>query len=198
MGRFTGFLGLVVILAAAWLFSRKKKSIKPQHRRLGPGAAIRLCPVGAENRFRQDIPGHRRGREQHAGLRAGRHRVHVRPLGVPGRAVRRHLRVPGSAHHHLHRLVLLHPVLPGRHAVGGERHGHRDAKGHGHQRRGVAQRGGQHLHGPDRSAAHHQAVPRRTDGIRTLHHHDQRDGARLRFGDGGLCHWWRTCPSRTC
>jgi CNT family concentrative nucleoside transporter len=28
MGRFTGFLGLAVILAAAWLFSAKKKSIK--------------------------------------------------------------------------------------------------------------------------------------------------------------------------
>ena len=35
-----------------------------------------------------------------------------------------------------------------------------DAEGHGRQRRRIHRRRRQHLHGPDRSAAHHPALPR--------------------------------------
>ena len=41
-------------------------------------------------------------------------------------------------------------------------------KRHGRQRRRIAQRRRQHLHGPDRSAPHHPAVPRRHDRNREL------------------------------
>ena len=77
-------------------------------------------------------------------------------------------------------------------------HGDRDAEGHGRERRGIAQRRGQHLHGPDRSAADHPAVPRGPDAIRTVHHHDQRHGARLGRGDGRLREDRATSRSSTC
>ena len=81
--------------------------------------------------------------------------------GRQERAVRRGLRVSGAADRHLHRFVLLDSLLPRRHAGDRARHGGRDAEGDGRERRGIAERRGQHLHGPDRSAADHPAVPRR-------------------------------------
>ena len=57
-------------------------------------------------------------------------------------------------------------------------------KAHGRERRRIAQRGRQHLHGPDRSAAHDPPVPARNDEIGDHDRHDQRHGARLRRNDG--------------
>ena len=78
MGRFTGLLGLVVILGAAWLFSSHKRAIKLRIIALGPRTAVRLRPPGAQDRFRQAVPGHRLGRERHAGLHRGGQRVRLR------------------------------------------------------------------------------------------------------------------------
>src|SRR4029077_16064681 len=56
----------------------------------------------------------------------------------------------------------------------------------GHQRGGIAQRGGQHFHGSDGSAAHHQTVHRRAHGIGVCHGDVPLGGARFGSGDGGL------------
>ena len=156
------------------------------HHRLGPGLAVRLRGTGAENRFRKDLPGHRRRGERHARIHRGGREVPVRAPRHEIGTVRRALRLSGAADHHLHRLVLLHPLLPGHDAVGGEGHGPGDAEGDGGERRGVAERGCQHFHGPDGSAADHSSVPGRHDAIRAVHGHDERDGARFGIGDGGV------------
>jgi CNT family concentrative nucleoside transporter len=52
------------------------------------------------------------------------------------------------------------------------------------ERRRVAERGRQHLHGPDRSAADHPPVPRQDDAVRADDGHDLRHGAHLRRHHG--------------
>ena len=55
MGRFTGFLGLAVILGVAWLFSTHKKEIKLRLILWGMGLAVRFRGAGAEDGFRPDL-----------------------------------------------------------------------------------------------------------------------------------------------
>ena len=53
-------------------------------------------------------------------------------------------------------------------------------------RRGKPERCGQHLHGPDRSAADHPPVSARSHALRADDHHDERHGPRFRRHHGGL------------
>ena len=55
MGRFTGFLGLAVILGVAWLFSTHKKEIKLRLILWGMGLAVRVCGAGVEDGLRPDL-----------------------------------------------------------------------------------------------------------------------------------------------
>ena len=70
-----------------------------------------------------------------------------------GRAVRGDLRVPGAADDHLHRRAVRHPLLLRRHAARRPAVRRGDAPRDARERRRIAERRGQHLHGPDRSAA---------------------------------------------
>ena len=72
-----------------------------------------------------------------------------------------HLRHHRHGHHHP-RLGALVVALPLRHSAARRaRDGVGDATAHAHQRQREPRRRRQHLHGPDGSAAGHQAVPRR-------------------------------------
>ena len=181
MGRFTGFLGLVVILAVAWLFSTHKRDIKLRIIAWGLGLQFAFAVLVLKTDFGKVFQAHRRRRQRHAG---------ATPRPAASSCSARWASKGGP-----YGVIFAFQVLPiiifiasffsilyylGVMQCGGQGHGDRDAEGHGRERRGIAQRGGQHLHGPDGSAADHQAVPRRADGIRTVHHHDQRHGARLR------------------
>ncbi len=55
MGRFTGFLGLAVILGVAWLFSTHKKAIKLRLILWGMGLQFAFAAAGAEDGFRPDL-----------------------------------------------------------------------------------------------------------------------------------------------
>ena len=199
MGRFTGLLGLVVILAAAWLFSSHKRAIKLRIIAWGLGLQFAFAFLVLKTDFGKMFQAIGAGvNAMLAYTEAGSAFVFGEPLGTQQRSLRRDLRLPGAAHHHLHRVVLLDSVLPRHHAVGRARHGHRDAEGDGRERRRIAQRGRQHLHGPDGSAPDHPPVPRRPDRVGAVHHHDQRHGARFRLGDGGLRQDRRRARSSTC
>ena len=109
----------------------------PRHRpadgRLGPGAAGRLRAARAEDRGRPArVPDARRRDQPAARLRVRRVELRLRAArrqgslaadhdarcsGAEGRAVRRHLRVPGAADDHLHRRAVRHPLLLRRHAA---------------------------------------------------------------------------------
>ena len=78
MGRFTGLLGLAVILGVAWLFSTHKRAIKLRIIAVGHGPAVRFRAAGAEDRFRHDLSSDRRRRERHAGLRRSGQPVSLR------------------------------------------------------------------------------------------------------------------------
>ncbi len=74
-----------------------------------------------------------------------------------------------------------------RHAVVCEGHGGGDAAIHGNQRCGIYLCSGEHRHGSDRGSCHHPSVPRNVDGIRAVHDHDERYGTCIGGCDGGLC-----------
>ena len=116
-------------------------------------------------------------------------------LGAEGARVRRHLRVHGAADDHLHRRAVRDPLLLRRHAAGraGVRHRHapRDAS----ERRRIAERRRQHLHGSDRGAADHPAVPAADDRVGADDGDDRRHGAHLRRRDGRLHPVRRRAPS---
>ncbi len=181
MGRLTGLLGLVVILAVAWLLSRHKRQIKAANSALGSGAAVRLCGNRSQNQRGQAVSGCQRRRNVDDRLLGIRQQIRIRRYAgkfqrIDGKLVR----VSGAADHHLHRLVLFDPLLPRDHADPGEGVRDRNAEGDGRKRRRIAERCGEHFHGPDGSAAYHPAVHRGPDRIGTLHHYGQRHGARVR------------------
>ncbi len=187
MGRFTGLLGLVVILSLAWLLSTNRKAIRWQT--AGWGLALQWIFAVLVLRF-------------DAGERA---------LAAAGDAVNRMLAYAfvGSGfvfgelgkQHSSFGLIIAFQVLPtiifisaffavlyhlGIMQIVIKAAARLMQCDHGHQRRRVAERGRQHLHGPDRGSAQHSSVPARSDAVGTDDHHDQRDGARLRRHHGGL------------
>jgi len=119
MGHYTGVLGLIAILAFAWLCSTAKHAIKLRVVLWGLGLQFAFAiivlrrlpatccrPSARASRQCSGTP-----RPQHLCIRIARH-VHA--------AGRFRLRVPSADHHHFHRVVLCHPLLPGHHAVPGE------------------------------------------------------------------------------
>ena len=170
---------------------------RPADGRLGAGAAGRLRAARAQDRGRPGACSRRSARAINRlldfafvgssfvfgplGDKEVWPRIMTTVLGRRGRAVRRHLRVPGAADDHLHRRAVRHPLLLRRHA--GRRAAVRggDAAGHARVGRRVAQRRGQHLHGADRGAADHPAVPAADDRVGADDGHDRRA--------------WRTSPA---
>jgi hypothetical protein len=152
MAKYDGFIGLVAILLAAYLFSTNRKAI--QLRILVWGVLLQFA-------FAYIVL------KTQIGFVFYKISLFVNALlGYAGEGSRfvfgtvlSHLCLSGSAHHHLHLLALRHSVLPGRDADFRQRHGRVHAEIHGHQRRGIHLRGGQHCHGTNRSASHHSPLP---------------------------------------
>ena len=187
MGRFTGLLGLAAILALAWLLSTNRKAIRWRTAFWGLG----LQWVFAVLVLRFD-----------AGERA---------LAAAGDAVNRMLAYAfvGSGfvfgelgkQHSSYGLIIAFQVLPtiifisAFFAVlyhlgimqlvikGMARLMQAD---HADQRRRIAERGGQHLHGTNRGPTQHPAIFAGGHAVGTDDHHDQRHGARFRRDYGGL------------
>ena len=174
MGRFTGVLGILAVLLAAYLFSTDRRHIR--WRTIAWGLGLQITFAFLVLRFSlgqsRDELGRRRG-DQHAvghvcgdagAVRAARpaqlrriRRFAQQGSGTYGQP-RRHLCVSGSADDHLYlgilRGALSHWIDADHHS----RHGVDHAQDDAHLRRGEHERGGEHLHGADGSAADHPAV----------------------------------------
>ena len=192
MGRFTGVLGLLTMLALAYLFSTNRRAIKPKIVLWGLGLQIALAFLvirwtGGQMLF----------------LRMGNAVTRVLSyclcrLGICFWRTWEtelvdwfHFCLSGVADDYFYRGDFRSAVLPRRDAGGDPRRGLGHAALHGRKRRRIAQRCGEHLHGADGSAADHPAVPSGPDAIRIDDHHDQRHGACLGRNHGGLHRVWR-------
>ena len=136
-------------------------------------------------------PGRRH--QQAAGIRRGRRGLCVRAArelhGLGPRhdrrarrrrcALRGDLRVPGAADDRLHCRAVRHPLLPWHHAGRGSPLRGADASRDGGERRRIAQRRGQHLHGSDGGAADHPPLSAGHDPVRADDGHDVGNGPHL-------------------
>ena len=129
------------------------------------------------------LPLARRPRHRHPRLLVHRLPVRLRRAGQAELEPGHDLRVPAPARDHLRHRAVRHPVLPRHHAAHRPRLRRRDEPGDGRERRGEPQRGGLDLHGADRGAAHHPAVPAADDA--------------LRADDGDDRRGWPTSPARS-
>ena len=187
MGRFTGVLGLLTMLALAYLFSTNRRAIKLKMVIWGLSMQIAFAFLVFYWTFGQMLFS-RAGEAVNKLLDyafAGSEFV-FGEIGKQHSSIGFDLRVSGFAGNHFHRVAVCAAVLPRRHAGGDSRGGVGDATGHGRERRGVAQRRGEYFHGADRSAADHPAVSAGLNEIRVDDHHDERDGARFGRDHGGL------------
>ncbi len=167
MGRFTGVLGLIFMLAAAWLFSTNRKAIR--WRVVATGIALQVVFAIFVTKVQW-------------GQRA---------IGAAGEGAKRLLSCSfaGSrfvfgeagaqnsnlgfmfAFQVLPAIIFIaaffrNPLLLRNHAVSDSHRCRCHGKNDGRKRRGVAQPRSLHRDGPDRSSTHHPPVPQRPHAIR--------------------------------
>ena len=172
MGRFTGVLGILAVLAAAYLFSTDRRHIRWRTIAWGLGLQITFAFLVLRFSVGQSVMNWAGGvvtnmligdvRRDAGVVRAARAAKlwRVRRFARQGSGTygRRDLRVSGAADNHLH-LGILRGALPHRiDADHHSRHGVGDAEDDAHLRRGEHERGGEHLHGADGSAADDPAI----------------------------------------
>ena len=188
MGRFTGLLGLVVLLGIAWLFSSHKHAIKLRLIAWGLGLQFLFALLVLKTGFGRVFQAIGAGvNAMLAFTEEGSKFVFGPQLGAstgPFGVVFAFQVLPiiifiASFFSILYYLGIMQWVVRGM-AIGMQ-------KVMGVSGAESLERGGQHLHGADRSAADDPSVPGRADGIGIVHDHDRRNGARVRLGDGGLC-----------
>ena len=200
MGRFTGLLGLVVILGVAWLFSSHKRAIKLRIIAWGLGLQFAFALLVLKTDFGKLFQAIGVGRERHARL-------------TPRRAARSCSATAGHASSGPFGVVFAFQVLPivifiasffailyylgvMQWVVRGMAMGMQKVMGaSGAESLNVA---ASIFMGQTEAPLTIQPVPCRPDRVRTVHHHDQRHGARLRRGDGGLRQDRRRARSSTC
>ena len=78
MAKFTGLLGLIVIILAAFLFSTKRSRFKLRIVIWGMGLQFAFAFLVLKTRLRQGVSGRQRGRQRDAGLRRGGSEFRVR------------------------------------------------------------------------------------------------------------------------
>ncbi len=81
MGRYTGFLGLVVILAFAWLCSSHKRSIRLRTVAWGLGLQFAFALLVLKTPFSQVLRAISIGRRRAVRLRQRRQRLRLREAG---------------------------------------------------------------------------------------------------------------------
>ncbi len=178
MARFTGVLGMLVILAGAYLFSTSRKSIQLKTVLWGLGLQLTLGYFVLRSAF---------GGKIFSFLGAGANKLLSFSYAAEGTLPTGFfLRVPGAPHDHLHRRLFRRALSHRRHAAHHPCRCLGDDPRHGSQRRRIPQRRRQHLHGADRGPAYHPPVSPQAHQVRTHVRHDQRHGPHLRRHDGRL------------
>ena len=185
MGRFTGVLGLLTMLGLAYLFSTDCRAIKLKMVVWGLGLANRSRVSGVlllDVRTDAFSASWAMRMNQMLAYAFVGSNLCLASWEKQNSVDRIYFRFSGAADNYFHRGALCAAVLLRRDAGGDSRGGVGDAARDGRQRSRIAQRGRQHLHGADRSAADDPAFSTGPHAIRTDDHHDQRNGARLRAG----------------
>ncbi len=187
--RWIGLVGIVVILAVAFLFSRDRRAIR--WRTVGWAFVLQIAFAFLVLYWEQG----KNALETLLELRLERHRLRGPGLGVPLRLARGaagrpraeagapdrglHLRVQGAAAHHLHLRFLLDPLPLRDHPA----HRAGDGLGDAADDEGLggrgALRGRQRLHRADRSAGDDRPLHRPHDDLRAADDDDGRHGPRL-------------------
>ena len=159
MGRFTGIFGLLTMLGLAYVFSTNRRAIRLKTVAWGLGLQVAFAIFVLRVDF---------------GRRAFRSSA-MRPTKLLSYSFfgsefifgaarqtrlehRFYFRFSGLARRHLHLRAVRDPLSLWDHAGGHPRHGLGDDAHHGSERRGVAERCRQHLHGTDRGARDDPAV----------------------------------------
>ena len=136
MDRFTGVLGILAVLLAAWLGSTDRKHIR--WRTVAWGLGLQLVFAFFVLRFNYGQQAMAWAGDVVKSMLASTYagtKVLFGPLGVPGGLVWLHLRFPGAAHHHLHLRIFRRALSHRPHADHHPRHGLDHAQNHAHLRR---------------------------------------------------------------
>ncbi len=121
MGRFTGLLGIAVILAVAWLLSKHKRAIKLRILFWGLGLQFGFAFIVLRTGFSKVFQAASAAVTAMLGYaEVGSAFVFGDTLGKSSGSMGSVFRVPGAADHHFHRVVFFDPLLSRRHAGGRE------------------------------------------------------------------------------
>ena len=181
MGRFTGILGILTMLALAFTFSTNRRAIRLKTVAWGLGLQNQ-CWAYRVSESRQRC-------YYAAGLRLRGIAFRVWGSGEAGITTRL-LRFWRAADRHLHRRILCCALSLRHHANHHPRVCLGDDPRHGRERSRIAERRRQHLHGTNGSAVDDPAVPARSDPVRVDDRHDQWHGARFGRHYGCLYSIW--------
>ena len=183
MPRLQPLVGLIVIMTIAYALSTNRRAIDRRTVAWGLSLQVIFALIVLKTAIGQQVfqtlgggdqPAARFRVRRIAASSSGRSatrwswpRIMTTVLGPEGARYGVDLRVPGAADDHLHRRAVRHPLLLRRHAARRPRVRGDDAPGDAGERRRVAQRRRQHLHGADRSAADDPSVPAAHDASRS-------------------------------
>ena len=189
LGRFTGILGLLTFLGVAYALSTDRKAIRWRTVAWGLGLQVLFAFARPQSANSASASSHAGSSAVTPGCSATPPMARTMVFGNLGDAHQpaRCLRLRRAAHHHL-RLRTLRHALPPRASCSSviKLVAWLMQRTMGTSGRRIDQRRRQHLHGPDRSPAHHPPVPQRRHSLRAHDHHDLRHGPRLRRHHGRL------------
>ena len=169
LARFTGILGILSVLAAAWLFSTDRRRIR--WRTVAWGIGLQFCFAFLVLRFSFGQIAMRHAGDaitQMLSATFAGTQVLFGELGLPNSGAFGRIISPNSgaifAFQVLPTIIFISAFFAVLYHIGLMQQDHPPlrldhAQNHAHLRRRMHERRGQHLHGPDRSTAHHPAVP---------------------------------------